>query len=161
MSCIMEGPNEFVLDGRLATEYLGLECAFNYGWGWGNQQQFPESGVSLLRSYRTSLISTYRFHHHLPIRFNESFDLCIDWRGEPHINGNNYWGKMIKHAHAIGGCWVDMATVHYWYQDNPGGFEHAELEPLELRSKTIAKRPYELDEQPELKAESEVSDHDH
>jgi len=32
-------------------------------------------------------------------------------------------------------CWVDYATVFYWYQDRPGGYDHAPLgSPAERRA---------------------------
>ena len=31
---------------------------------------------------------------------------------------------------ARGGCWVDYATVYYWYQSVPGGFRHQPLRPV-------------------------------
>ena len=40
-------------------------------------------------------------------------------------------------ALARDGCWVDYAHVFYWYQDQPGGFEHQPLPPVEERMKTL------------------------
>ena len=33
-------------------------------------------------------------------------------------------------AVARNGCWIDYATVHYWYQTIPGGFGHRPLRPV-------------------------------
>ena len=36
-----------------------------------------------------------------------------------------------------GGCWVDYATVYYWYQTVPGGYCHQPLPSVEERIKGI------------------------
>ncbi len=35
--------------------------------------------------------------------------------------------------------WVDYSMVYYWYLDQPGGFEHAPLLPLEQRRREFIK----------------------
>ncbi len=42
-------------------------------------------------------------------------------------------------AVARGGCWVDYATVYYWYQKSPGGFTHKPLAPPAERRKVLLK----------------------
>ncbi|MGQ9592872.1 MAG: DUF2961 domain-containing protein, partial [Planctomycetota bacterium] len=59
----------------------------------------------------------------------------IDWSHERHFTANPAWPKAVARR----GCWVDYATVSYWYQDSPGGYEHEPLPPPEERRRTIAR----------------------
>jgi hypothetical protein len=78
-------------------------------------------------------LSIYRFHDHLPIRFNKSLRWHINWQHEQFFTKNPKWADAV----AKGGCWVDYATVYYWYQASPGGFQHEPLPPLERRQMTM------------------------
>jgi hypothetical protein len=50
---------------------------------------------------------------------------------------NPYWDTTHKTSRDAGGCWVDYATVHYWYQDQPGGFKHKPLRPVAERTQDL------------------------
>ena len=93
------------------------------------------------------MLSTYRFHDHMPIRFNKSLRWHINWAMERARNNNDpierlktialKRAKIWDDALARDGCWVDYAHVFYWYQDQPGGFEHQPLSPVEERMKPL------------------------
>ena len=78
-------------------------------------------------------LSIYRFHDYMPIRFNKSLRWHISWQNEKSFVGKPKWRKAV----ARDGCWVDYATVYYWYQDNPGGYKHERLRPLSERQKIL------------------------
>jgi hypothetical protein len=78
-------------------------------------------------------LSIYRFHDHMPIRFNKSLKWHINWQNEKFFTGNPKWHAAV----ADGGCWIDYAAVHYWYQTVPAGFEHEPLRPLADRMKMM------------------------
>jgi hypothetical protein len=87
-------------------------------------------------------LSIYRFHDHMPIRFNKSLKWRINWSHEKFFTANPKWPEAV----AAGGCWVDYATVYYWYQSAPGGFEHAPLRPVEKRRLgMLSQKPIDLD----------------
>jgi hypothetical protein len=65
----------------------------------------------------------YRFHDHLPVRFDRSLHWHINWRHERLFVDRPEWAEAVRR----GGCWVDFATVFYWYQTQSGGYEHAAL----------------------------------
>ena len=43
------------------------------------------------------------------------------------------WPKAV----ADNGCWVDYATVYYWYEDGPAGYKHEPLHPPAERAKDM------------------------
>lgn len=70
----------------------------------------------------------------MPIRFRESLDWRINWGYEKQMHDSREFREgPAKASRDRGGCWVDYATVFYWYQDNPAGYRHAELEAPETR----------------------------
>jgi hypothetical protein len=73
-----------------------------------------------------SRLSIYRFHDHMPIRFDKELRWFIDWKNET-------FGKQRG--------WVDYATVFYWYQDSPAGFRHAALMPVAQRCLDLLPKP--------------------
>jgi hypothetical protein len=83
----------------------------------------------------SSDLSMYRFHDVEPIRFTKSLRWRIDWSREQGFLACPKWAKALKD----GGCWVDYATVHYWYQDSPGGFAHQKLPSVADRQKPMLK----------------------
>ena len=60
----------------------------------------------------------------------------INWQNEHFFTANPKWKEAVDRD----GCWVDYATVHYWYQSTPGGYEHAPLPPLADRIKPMLPR---------------------
>ncbi|NUN98547.1 MAG: hypothetical protein HUU16_20510, partial [Candidatus Omnitrophica bacterium] len=78
----------------------------------------------------------HRFHDHAPIRFDRELRWHINWRHEEHMIHRPEWREAV----ARDGCWVDYATVHYWYQDNPGGYDHKALSRVEDRAKEMLRR---------------------
>ncbi len=53
------------------------------------------------------------------------------------------WSLLHEEALARNGGWVDYATVYYWYQDTPGGFQHYPLRPVAERQKVMLHRSAE------------------
>ena len=121
-SLIMEGNNEVAVDGRVkAFDYLGSEDSFTFSWGFNRLWTGPHAGMThLTMKGDRSRLSIYRFHDHMPIRFERELVWSIDWRNED--IGFGQWKG-----------WVDYATVFYWYQDQPGGYRHVPLPPVAER----------------------------
>jgi hypothetical protein len=136
---VMEGNNEIDIDGQQrAIDYLGSEDSFTFSWGFRNTFAGLRAGMPLVQPSGPSKLSIYRFHDHQPIRFNKTLRWTIDWSTEGGFKDN---AAKLNKAAADGGCWVDYATVHYWYQDNPGGYKHKELESVKDRQKLILSPP--------------------
>jgi hypothetical protein len=136
---VMEGNNEVDIDGqKRAIDYLGSEDSFTFSWGFQNTFAGLRAGMPLVQSSGLSKLSIYRFHDYQPIRFNKSLRWSIDWTTEGGFKND---AARLNQAAADGGCWVDYATVHYWYQDNPGGYKHQELESVADRMKLILSPP--------------------
>jgi hypothetical protein len=131
---VMEGNNEVDIDGReRAVDYLGTEDSFSFSWGFRSTFAGQRAGMTLVDVENPSLqrLSIYRFHDYMPIRFRESLTWKINWTHETFFVTNPVWPELV----ARGGCGVDYATVHYWYQDSPGGYDHAPLRPVPERIK--------------------------
>lgn len=131
---VMEGNNEVDIDGReRAVDYLGTEDSFSFSWGFRSTFAGQRAGMTLVDVENPALqrLSIYRFHDHMPIRFSESLTWKINWTHETFFVANPTWPALVERD----GCWVDYATVHYWYQDEPGGFEHTPLSPVPERIK--------------------------
>ena len=69
---IMEGNNEVSVDGRAkAFDYLGSEDSFTFSWGFNRLWTGPHAGMThLTMKGDRSRLSIYRFHDHMPIRFD-------------------------------------------------------------------------------------------
>lgn len=140
---VMEGNNEIDIDGKeRIIDYLGTECSFGFCWGFRNPFAGLRCGMTLVETPKATgasptsklnQLSVYRFHDAMPIRFTKSLRWHINWRHERFFTVRPEWAEAIQKN----GCWVDYATVHYWYQSTPGGFEHEPLPPLEDRRKPM------------------------
>ncbi len=140
---VMEGNNEIDIDGApRVIDYLGTECSFGFCWGYRNTFAGLRCGMPLVENAKAgpdappdtlNRLSVYRFHDQMPIRFSKSLKWHINWQHETFFTARPEWPKAVKK----GGCWVDYATVHYWYQTVPGGFQHAPLGPVPDRQKPI------------------------
>jgi len=131
---VMEGNNEVDVDGRpRALDYLGTEDSFTFSWGFQRTFAGLRAGITLVEHGSLNRLSIYRFHDHMPIRFNKSLRWHINWSQEKFFTGDPKWAAAV----ARGGCWVDYATVYYWYQTVPGGYQHAPLAPVAARQKTL------------------------
>jgi len=131
---VMEGNNEIDIDGReRAVDYLGTEDSFTFSWGFQETFSGLHAGMTLVDKAASNRLSIYRFHDHMPIRFDRSLRWTIDWSNERFLTGDARWAEAVKNN----GCWVDYATVHYWYQDDPGRYSHRPLPPVEERAKAI------------------------
>jgi hypothetical protein len=138
---VMEGNNEVDIDGRpRQLDYLGTEDSFTFSWGF--QQTFAglRAGMSLVKHDPPCMLSIYRFHDHQPIRFNKSLRWHINWSQEKHVIKNKKLMEKWQNAVEKGGCWVDYATIHYWYQSVPGGYKHPPLSPVADRAKRMMKK---------------------
>jgi hypothetical protein len=134
---VMEGNNEVDIDGQQrAIDYLGSEDSFTFSWGYQRLFNGLRAGITLKQNEGPAKLSVYRFHDHQPIRFNKSLRWTIDWTTEGGLKR-----KDVNQAGADGGAWVDYATVFYWYQDEPGGYQHKELESVADRQKLILAPP--------------------
>jgi len=137
---VMEGNNEVDIDGReRQLDYLGSEDSFTFSWGFQNTFAGCRAGMPLVEPGDLNLLSMYRFHDHMPIRFNEELTWSINWEFEFKGKGNMETHEKMLQRKKDGGCWVDYATVFYWYQDNPAGFKHEPLAPVVDRAKDLMK----------------------
>ncbi len=133
---VMEGNNEVDIDGQeRRLDYLGTEDSFTFSWGFQETFIGQRAGMTLVEHGDLNRLSIYRFHDHMPIRFNKSLRWHINWQNEKFFVRNPKW----HHAVDRDGCWVDYATVFYWYQTAPGGFDHKPLPPLSVRMKTMVR----------------------
>ncbi len=130
---VMEGNNEVDIDGQeRRLDYLGSEDSFTFSWGFQNTFAGCRAGMPLVKTGDLNLLSIYRFHDHMPIRFAKELTWSINWKHE--FWKTPQWLEPIRQRMREGGCWVDYATVFYWYQDSPAGFEHSPIEPLDQRT---------------------------
>ncbi|HBO45515.1 MAG TPA: hypothetical protein DD670_16605 [Planctomycetaceae bacterium] len=131
---VMEGNNEINIDGReRQIDYLGTEDSFTFSWGFQNTFAGLRAGMPLVETGPLNQLSIYRFHDHMPIRFNKSLEWRINWSKERLFTRKPEWSEAVERD----GCWVDYATVYYWYQNQPGGFKHQPLDPPAERQKTL------------------------
>ena len=137
---VMEGDNEVDIDGKARTlNYLGTEDSFTFSWGFQNTFTGLRAGMPLVERGDINQLSIYRFHDHMPIRFNKQLRWHITWKNEKTFIEIAKWAKPWAKALARDGCWVDYATVHYWYQSIPGGYKHKPLHPVAERQKLMLK----------------------
>ena len=135
---VMEGNNEVDIDGReRRLDYLGSEDSFTFSWGFQSVFTGFHAGMPLVETGDLNRLSIFRFHDHMPIRFERELKWSIDWTHE--FWQHPEWLKPIRKRRQEGGCWVDYATVFYWYQDSPAGFVHPPLEPLDQRIRPLLK----------------------
>ncbi|MBN1854119.1 MAG: DUF2961 domain-containing protein [Pirellulales bacterium] len=124
---VMEGNNEIDIDGQeRAIDYLGTEDSFTFSWGFQKTYAAQRVGMTLVDLGDVNRLSIYRFHDHAPIRFNRSLKWHINWQHEQSFIRNPAWKEAVDRD----GCWIDYATVFYWYQTVPAGFEHQPLPPV-------------------------------
>lgn len=137
---VMEGNNEIDIDGRpRQVDYLGSEDSFTFSWGFQKTFAGLHAGMTLVKPDVPCMVSMYRFHDHQPIRFNKSLRWHINWAQEKHMFRNTNYNAKWDEALAKGGAMVDYATVYYWYQSVPGGYQHQPLPPPAERAKLMAK----------------------
>ncbi len=134
---VMEGNNEVDIDDReRQLDYLGTEDSFTFSWGFRKPFAGLHAGMTLVETGDLNRVSMYRFHDHMPIRFTKSIRWHINWSQEHSFtSGQN--GAKWDAALQRDGCWVDYSHVHYWYQDQPGGYRHATLPPVAERSRPL------------------------
>ena len=135
---VMEGNNEIAIDGReRALDYLGSEDSFTFSWGFRKTFAGRSAGMPLVEpggDGAPSSLSIFRFHDRMPIRFRRSIRWGINWSQEKHMFAQReFMEGEYKASREHGRCWVDYATVFYWYQDSPGGYAHAPLESVAER----------------------------
>ena len=135
---VMEGNNEVDIDGQeRRLDYLGSEDSFTFSWGFQSTFAGCRAGMPLVRTGDLNLLSIYRFHDHMPIRFTKELTWSINWKHE--FWKTPQWLKPIRQRRQQGGCWVDYASVFYWYQDAPAGFTHQPMEPMDERIQDLLK----------------------
>jgi hypothetical protein len=144
---VMEGNNEVDIDSQpRRLDYLGSEDSFTLSWGFQRPFAGLRAGMTLVNHGLPSMLSVYRFHDHQPIRFNKSLCWHINWSQErecfdgwdkPSLEEKAPFGAKWAASLAKGGCWVDYATVYYWYQTVPGGYQHKPLPPVAERAKLM------------------------
>jgi len=139
---VMEGNNEVDIDGSIRKlDYLGSEDSFTFSWGFTNVFAGLRAGMTYIETILTTdscknQLSIYRFHDHMPIRFTKSIRWTIDWTEETICTVRPEWPEKV----AAGGCWVNYATVFYWYSDRPGGYQHQTLAPASERGRVMMTR---------------------
>lgn len=131
---VMEGNNEVEVDGReRALDYLGTEDSFTFSWGFREPYVGHFAGMPLVEPGEDGTpasLSIFRFHDHMPIRFRRSLSWRINWGQERHMHGSNeFRDGMASVSSDPERCWVDYASVFYWYQGEPGGYSHVPLDP--------------------------------
>jgi hypothetical protein len=132
---IMEGNNEINIDGQeRAIDYLGTEDSFTFSWGFNKVFNGLHAGMTLIDLGDTSYLSIFRFHDHMPIRFNKELEWKIEW-GKEFAGFAPFVNKTID----TGEGYVDYATVFYWYLNEPGGYVHDSLPPIEERNLRLIK----------------------
>lgn len=135
---VMEGNNEVDIDGReRRLDYLGSEDSFTFSWGFQGTFAGCRAGMPLVKTGDVNLLSIYRFHDHMPIRFTKELTWSINWKHE--FWKAPQWLEPIRRRKQEGGCWVDYASVFYWYQDTPTGFKHQPIEALDQRIQDLLK----------------------
>jgi len=130
---VMEGNNEFRIDGEAmpSINYLGTEDSFGFSWGFNTEYCGPCCGMNkIATSEEENRLSVYRFMDANRIRFDRSLDLRINWCCE-WVNVPVFQAK-IREITAAGGGLVDYAVTHYWYQKQIG-FDHAPMQPYAER----------------------------
>ncbi len=134
---VMEGNNEIDIDGRVRQlDYLGTEDSFTFSWGFQKPFSGVHAGITIVDNGKINRVSLYRLHDHMPIRFTKSLRWHINWSQERIFTGGQNganWDSALQRD----GCWVDYAHVHYWYQDQPGGYKHAPLPGMPERSRPL------------------------
>lgn len=133
---LMEGNNEVDIDGReRAIDYLGTEDSFTFSWGFQDTFAGQHAGMPFISKGIPHCLSIYRFHDYMPIRFDKSLSWSINWKYEKGFTKNPDWAKAV----VDNGCWIDYATVYYWYQDTAGGYNHQPLSSPDQRQKLLLK----------------------
>ncbi len=136
---IMEGNNEYRIDGEKepSLDYLGTEDSFGFAWGFRKTFCGLHSGINYVQNEELPLqLSIYRFRDQNPVIFNKSLDLQINWKHEFTNGRRNYQSmprKIVWQAIDNGGGWVEYTTTHYWYQFSIG-FDHSEMPSYEQRT---------------------------
>lgn len=131
---VMEGNNEVDIDGQARVlDYLGSEDSFTFSWGFQEPFSGLRAGMPFIDKGKPHRLSLYRFHDHMPIPFEKQLRWHINWSTEWAFHDDGPWVEQHDEALARDGCWVDYQTVHYWYQDVPGGFTHEPLPNAETR----------------------------
>jgi len=132
---VVEANNEVDIDGiERRIDYLGTEDSFTFSWGYRHGFAGLRAGMPFFnRKGDLTELSIYRFHDHMPIRFNKSLRWSLNWQQEKNFTRRPEWPKKVQD----GGCWVDFATVFYWYSNSPGGYKHQPLRPVADRQKVM------------------------
>jgi hypothetical protein len=161
MNFVMEGNNEFRVDGEKepSLNYLGSEDSFNFSWGWHQLFNGYKVGINHLsfrlvqskvvldnedKEGKVSRLSTYRFRDRDAIHFVDRLRLTIDWTREfrtpEWVKAFGNWGpeelERIRQRDRKGGGWVDYGIAAYWYSSDPKGPGLA-MPPIESRLKPV------------------------
>lgn len=153
MMFVMEGNNEYRVDGEAepSINYLGSEDAFNFSWGWHEVFNGTKVGINYLsfkadehfqltfedKKSKRSRLSTYRFRDRDAIRFARSLDLTVNWTKEfRHSPDVMRLLDRVRKRTQQGGGWVDYAVTTYWYLNNPKG-PGLPMPPIDEREKVF------------------------
>lgn len=136
---VMEGNNQFDIDGTRSIDYLGTEDAFGFAWGFQGTFTGPHSGITSVSHGEPSIVAMYRFRSHDPIAFDKSLDLTVDWTHE--FNSELFHRRVaplvptrtwLPPDRSEGGGWIDYARTTYWYAASPG-HDHTPMSSLNDR----------------------------
>ena len=125
MNFVMEANNEYRADGEgePSINYLGSECAFDFGWGWRTVFNGYKVGVNFRNPKAgETAVSTFRFRDRDVIRFREKLALTLNWTEEfKNIPWLKEFRNRIQKRNTEGGGWVDYSETTYWYSLHPEG----------------------------------------
>jgi hypothetical protein len=139
LNFVMEGNNEFRVDGEkeASLNYLGSEDSFNFSWGWRQLFNGYKNGINYLsfkltpaklvfenesREGKRSRLSTYRFRDRDVIRFERTLLLTVNWTAEYRSSPEaRAFLDRLRQRNQEGGGWVDYAVTPYWYSTDPKG----------------------------------------
>lgn len=135
---VMEGNNEYRIDGenKPRVDYLGTEDAFGLSWGFQRVFKGLYNGLNFVSLTKPTMASLYRFRGNNTIGFNKSLDLRINWANDS--KDAKYFLKRISRRTSKDQAWIDYATTFYWYQKEIG-YQHDKLMTLNERVKPILK----------------------
>ena len=143
LAFVMEGNNQYHVDGERSIDYLGTEDAFGFAWGFQSQFTGLRAGITHLTHSDPACVAMYRFRDVDPIPFEESLRLTIDWTTEFRselfqqrvmpLVPERQW---LPAPRSEGRGWIDYAVTTYWYSAAPG-HDHAPMPPLADRTAVV------------------------
>jgi len=144
LAFVMEGNNQYQIDGGRAIDYLGTEDAFGFAWGFQSEFVGLRAGITHLSPSGPARVAMYRFRDSDAIPFDESLTIAVDWTSEfrselfqrrvaPLVPAREW----LPAPRSLGRGWIDYAVTTYWYAAEPG-HDHEPLPPLQDRVREVS-----------------------